>query len=95
MGHPPIRTRNSPDPIRARVKENSMCFWKYVKTMRGQKTGIPSIRSQSGELVVDPTGIANVLNMQYKKVFCGLDGVPETVPSNYQVTESQESMLRL
>ena len=52
------------------LKENSKCFWKYVKAKRGKKTGISSIQSDSGEMVHEAKDIANILNEQYKKVFC-------------------------
>ena len=52
------------------LKDNSKCFWKYVKTKRGQKSGISSILSENGDIVHDTKNIANILNKQYRKVFC-------------------------
>ena len=51
------------------LKENTKCFWKYVKTKRGKKSGISSLQSDSGDIVHDSKSIANVLNNQYKRVF--------------------------
>ena len=51
------------------LKENRKHFWKYVKTKRRKKSGISSILSDSGDIVHDAQGIANILNNQYKKVF--------------------------
>ena len=52
------------------LKENCKCFWKYVKAKRGKKSGISSIQSDNGEMVHEGKHIANILNKQYKKVFC-------------------------
>ena len=51
------------------LKENTKCFWKYVKTKQGKKSGISSLQSDSGDIVHDSKSIANVLNNQYKRVF--------------------------
>ena len=55
------------------LKENTKCFWKYVKTKKGKQSGISSILSENGMIIHDSQGIANVLNNQYKKVFGDAD----------------------
>ena len=51
------------------IKENSRHFWRYVKTKRGNRTGISSILCESGKIAHSAVDIANVLNNQYSKVF--------------------------
>ena len=70
------------------IKENNKCFWKYVKSKRGKKTGISSIISQSGDLVFDAKGIANALNAQYKKVFCDATHSSKIYTPNCRTSET-------
>ena len=44
--------------------------WKYVKTKKRKKLGVSSIMSGNGDIVHDTKTIANILNRQYRKIFC-------------------------
>ena len=69
------------------LKENSKVFWKYVKTKRGKKSGISSILSQNGDVIRDPKGIANILNSQYRTVFCNEN--KSEIPTVYSRTSER------
>ena len=55
------------------LKEDNKHFWRYVKNKRSKKSGISSIISECGNVVHSARDIANILNTQYKRIFCEED----------------------
>ena len=68
------------------LKEDSRHFWKYVKAKRSKTSGISSIVSASGDIVHNPEDIANILNNQYRKIFCEQDKSETPLVTDYSRT---------
>ena len=58
------------DYIQAAVNDggHSKTFWRFIKSKR-RECGIPSLRGESGELVIDPKTKGNMFNSFFRSVF--------------------------
>ena len=81
--------RNYKNRLGSALKDNSKHFWKYVKAKRGKRIGISSIISESGDVVHDAKSIADVLNNQYKSVFC-TDNAIDSSPIRHRTSETMQ-----
>ena len=60
-----------------------------MKAKRGKRVGMSSIISESGDVVHDAKSIADVLNNQYKSVFC-TDNAIDSSPITHRTSETMQ-----
>jgi len=51
------------------VKQNPKSFYSYVRTKSKTKDKVGSLKSKSGQSIIDDDGMCNVLNEQFQSVF--------------------------
>jgi len=55
-----------------RDKANPKRFWSFIKSRGQDASGVPTLKNKDGFLKSDTSSKANILNDQFKSVFCEL-----------------------
>ena len=77
---------NMEDIVSQDLKENSKCFWSFIKSKRQEASGVSALMNEDGYLQSDSSVKAEILNKQFQSVYTreDTDSIPEKGPSPNQ-----------